>query len=413
MDKEILRIQRNLIKSFLEEDRPLETMESNSTWSSIREQGSQLWLDTSNLARATDQWTRDFRGLTTNNSLLNSRIQTGEYDEMIKRASQSLQRIGLPNEKIVHEISFLLNVLHGKRLINRFDCQVSVELHTDFARDIQRTLDYARRFSEMEPERFIVKIPFTLEGIIATHQLAGEGIPVNQTLAFSVRQNYIIALLSDADFGNVFVGRLNHLFENHDLPKIKRLGEKVALSANKTLKFLRRKHRTNTLLIAASIRDGSQIMNLAGIDVLTIPPEVANEYLTLAEEKQTTGRLRVDDLLEQLNETPGHSVEKLLKVKGSLRDCVENLMEKTWQNLSSAELRSYFQSHGVDDLFPAWTADQIEQSRSQGKIPDLSKWADDLDDGSVALDSLLSLAGLNSFSRSQNEMDSRIRRLIR
>ena len=51
---------------------------------------------------------------------------------------------------------------------------------------------------------------------------------------------------------------------------------------------------------------------------------------------------------------------------------------------------------------------QIKTSFEEGKIPKLENWKDALADKSVGLDTLMDLAGLNSFATDQKAMDDRV-----
>jgi transaldolase len=44
-------------------------------WESLRETGTELWLDTGNIEEAEANWSAEMGALTTNNSLLNNEIQ--------------------------------------------------------------------------------------------------------------------------------------------------------------------------------------------------------------------------------------------------------------------------------------------------------------------------------------------------
>ena len=85
------------------------------------------------------------------------------------------------------------------------------------SRNIGRTLDYARRYYRVCPEYFIVKIPLTPEGYLSVRTLRKEGMPINFTLGFSARQNYLAARLSNPEFVNVFLGRLNQVVSENSV----------------------------------------------------------------------------------------------------------------------------------------------------------------------------------------------------
>src|SRR5439155_10000355 len=113
---------------------------------------------------------------------------------------------GISPKDLILEIAFILNAHHGLRLVERFDAMVSVELHTDLAGDVERTVAYGKRYIAICPERFYVKVPLTPAGLLSARQLIAAGVPINFTLGFSARQNYLAALLTKPTFVNVFLG---------------------------------------------------------------------------------------------------------------------------------------------------------------------------------------------------------------
>jgi len=146
-------------------------------WESLRKTGTELWLDTGDMDEAEANWTSEMSALTTNNTLLNNEIQKGMYDVFISE-SKSIVR-DLPIEERVKEIAFILNARHGLRLASKFGGLVSVELHTDTAHDIKAIEYYGKRLHEICPEQFIVKVPYTAEGLIGARRLREAGVRTN------------------------------------------------------------------------------------------------------------------------------------------------------------------------------------------------------------------------------------------
>jgi transaldolase len=166
---------------------PAPRFKTDPFWKGLRGAGTELWLDTGDIDAAAELWTAEFTALTTNNTLLNKEVQKGIYDAVIREAGALLK--GMAPDQEVIEIAFILNALHGLRLVHAFGAMVSVELHTATAHDVQAAVAYGRRFARISPDRFIVKVPLTAAGLLATRALRKEGIPVNFTLGFSARQN--------------------------------------------------------------------------------------------------------------------------------------------------------------------------------------------------------------------------------
>jgi transaldolase len=248
---------------------------SDPFWKGLQGTGTRLWLDTGDIDAAARQWTSEFSALTTNNTLLNKEVQKGIYDAVIKEAGGLLgARAG---DQRVLEIAFILNALHGLRLVKVFDAQVSVELHTATADDVEAAVAYGRRFSRISPSHFIVKVPLTAAGLIATRILRREGIPVNFTLGFSARQNYLAARFASPSYVNVFLGRLNAYMTENSLGDGLLVGEKATLASQAAVTGASARAREPTLQIAASMRGGSQVRDLAGVDVMTMPLATAAE----------------------------------------------------------------------------------------------------------------------------------------
>ena len=98
---------------------------------------------------------------------------------------------------------------------------------------------FARRYFEIEPDHFFVKLPLTPDGFVAARILGREGVRVNFTLGFSARQNYLAAEFAKPWFVNVFLGRLNQLVEENKLGSPENVGEKAALASDEIIKDIR------------------------------------------------------------------------------------------------------------------------------------------------------------------------------
>ena len=57
-------------------------------WESLRNVGTELWLDTGDMDEAESNWSAEMSALTTNNTLLNNEIQKGIYDNFISEAKK-------------------------------------------------------------------------------------------------------------------------------------------------------------------------------------------------------------------------------------------------------------------------------------------------------------------------------------
>ncbi len=159
-------------------------------WQNLKETGTELWLDTGDIEEAKKIWSAEMTALTTNNTLLNKEIQKGIYDFFIREAHKIVKQLPL-NEQVI-EIAFILNARHGLRLAKIFGGSVSVELHTDTANDFDAIVDYGKRYFNISPEHFLVKVPYTATGLLGARKLRQLGVRINLTLEFSARQNVMV-----------------------------------------------------------------------------------------------------------------------------------------------------------------------------------------------------------------------------
>lgn len=381
----------------------------NARWAALRDLGTELWLDTGDAGAAEGLWTAEFSALTTNNTLLNAEVQKGLYDELITKAGQALGELA-PAQRVV-EIAFLLNARHGLLLARRFGGKVSVELHTALANDVERTVAYGTRLFEVCPAHFVVKIPYTAAGLVAARVLGEQGVPVNLTLGFSARQNYLAARFAKPNYVNVFVGRLAGYVQAAGWGDGQWLGEKVALASHHAMREVSRGFPRRVEQIVASLRDGAQVRALAGVDIVTMPPKVAQEAAVDSEPWRSAVAA---EYTVSFNEPAGESaaasarVATLWEVPDTLSEMCTALDQAPPR--TADELTDHVHQLGAPDLLPRWSTEDLEALATDGKIPQHPRWSTRVAAGEVGLDTLLATAGLLAFTRDQNALDERVRR---
>jgi transaldolase len=345
--------------------------------------------------------------LTTNNTLLNNEIQKGIYDIFISEAKSIVR--DLPQEERVKEIAFILNARHGLRLASKFGGYVSVELHTDTAHDIKAIQYYGRRYHEICPEQFIVKVPYTAEGLIGARLLKDSGVRINFTLEFSARENVLVTRVARPDYLNVFLGRVGAYMINNNLGDGTGAGEKAVISSQNWVTALSAENPWQTKLIAASLRNHSQLELLAGTDVYTMPPKVAASGRKELSGKFTS-RIHENYEVSMFDSAKGAGVEKFWEVDNKVLKLAERLATNV--PVSGAELIHIAQEEGCEDMFPHLSKEEKGFIASDGKIPVHSRWEKKISEGKIAPDTLLTLAGLASFSADQAMLDHRIKSII-
>ena len=376
-------------------------------WSSYLSSGSHLWMDTGDFNTAQTLWSSEFSALTTNNTLLNNEVQKGVYDLVITKLASELGPDD-ENER-VKEIGLCINAIHGLRLAKQFNCKVSVELHTNLADDIEGTFDVGSRLYAICKDHFIIKVPFTAGGLLGARKLHDKGIPVNQTLGFSTRQNVLASMIAKATYCNVFVGRIGAYFANNKLGDDLMIGERVTKETQKCLRKVNERGYATTKLIAASIRSAKQLMHVVGADVLTIPVNVISEasselieadHSSIAE---TSEQLH-PELVQQLN------LKHLWQVNDQEKELAKQLTRRVPS--TAEDMIALFNHYGSHDIFPMLNDEELTHLKKDGKIPIHNKWASKIENFEIGIDTLLNKAGLYAFKNDQKALDDRIKSFL-
>ncbi|HUI05692.1 MAG TPA: transaldolase family protein [Verrucomicrobiae bacterium] len=392
--------------------KPAVTVRDDPEWRKVRDAGTRLWLDTGDIDEASKLWNSAFDALTTNNTLLNKEIQKGIYDDLVSKAAAAVREAApkISNQDLILEIAFILNAHHALRLVEKFDAFVSVELHTDLAGDVERTVAYGKRYFAICPERFYVKVPLTPAGYLGARRLVQAGIPINFTLGFSARHNYVAALLTKPDYVNVFLGRLNAFVADNKLGTGQDVGEKATLATQREILKLRQAGRTKTKLIAASIRSGAQVGDLAGVDVQTMPTKAAAEYRAKPRSQVTSQVANDPDVPLASGVTFAQfNAGTLWAVSPQFQKAVDDLLRQNFDTLKPADLQAHFEKAGFGDFLPRWSAADVQTATKDGKIPVYATWKDRLASGKIGLDALMNLSALFSFATDQKALDDRVR----
>jgi transaldolase len=127
-------------------------------------------------------------------------------------------------------------------------------------------VDEGRALRELH-EHVTVKVPFSKEGLTATHELTSDGIPVNMTLVFSANQA-LLAAAAGATYVSCFMGRLDDISVDS--------GQVVA-----EIVECFRAGGVTSQIIAASIRHPEHMIAAAqlGCEIATTPAKVLRQML--------------------------------------------------------------------------------------------------------------------------------------
>lgn len=384
-------------------------------WAAVAGTGTSLWLDTGDIDAARELWVQEFVALTTNNTLLNKEVQKGIYDRLVPDVASLLRDRGVAGNDLVMEIAFVLNAVHGLKLVRNFDADVSVELHTAVSHDVEASYQYGKRFHAICPERFIIKVPLTPAGLLAARRLSDDGIRLNFTLGFSARQNWLIAALAKPTWVNVFMGRINAFLSDNDLGDGRNAGEKATLASQRALRRMKNQGGPDVRQIGASMRNGNQVDDLLGLDVFTMPTGAAKGFLEL-------GRTPAE-IVDKTGNDPEVSFADGVDADAWGLNCfwaIDNQFETAAAaaagldvaTATADDVLAALREHGAGDLFPHLDPDEAVRVGTEGKIPVYTSWCERVRAGTASWDGMLTAAALASFTHDQNELDDRIRDLL-
>ena len=221
---------------------------------------------------------------TTNPSLILKAVQKPEYRPLLDQALQAHK--GQSTSVIIDH----LLIAFGLKILDIIPGRVSTETDARLSFDTKATIEKGRTLialyeaAGIPRERVLIKIASTWEGIRAAEVLEKEGIRCNMTLLFSLPQA-IACAEAGAQLISPFVGRIYDWFK-------KSTGEEYSGEQDPGVQSVKRiyayykKFGYKTEVMGASFRNTSQIIELAGCDLLTISPELLQK-LAESDEKIT------------------------------------------------------------------------------------------------------------------------------
>lgn len=218
---------------------------------------------------------------TTNPSLIYKAVTLPEYAPLLDQAVAERRASSLPREQLIRDIIDDLLTIFGEKILQIVPGRVSTEVDARLSFDAPATVEKARKLiglyakRNVPRERVLIKIASTWEGIRAAEELHKDGINCNLTLLFSLPQA-IACAEAEVRLISPFVGRI------YDWYKAKTGREYTGaddpgVQSVRTIYNYFKKFGYETQVMGASFRNTSQILELAGCDLLTISPELLGE----------------------------------------------------------------------------------------------------------------------------------------
>jgi transaldolase len=209
---------------------------------------------------------------TTNPSLILKAVQKPEYRPLLDKAVQD--NPGLSIDEVVDR----LLIAFGTEILKFVPGRVSTEIDAALSFDTEATVAKGRELialyeaAGVSRERVLIKIASTWEGIRASEILEKEGIRTNMTLLFSLCQA-IACAEAGSQLISPFVGRIYDWYKKSTGQEYTGADDPGVQSVKRIYDYYR-KFGYKTEVMGASFRNTSQILELAGCDLLTISPDL-------------------------------------------------------------------------------------------------------------------------------------------
>lgn len=212
---------------------------------------------------------------TTNPSLILKAVQKAEYKPLLEKAVQS--NPGAPVEAIIDHVLILFGLEILKIVPGRVSTETDARLSFDTAGSVAKARHLIGLYEKngIARERILIKIASTWEGIKAAEILEKEGIRCNLTLLFSFAQAVACAE-AGVQLISPFVGRIYDWYKKAEGKEYQGAEDPGVQSVRKIYNYYK-KFGYKTEVMGASFRNISQIVELAGSDLLTISPNLLQE----------------------------------------------------------------------------------------------------------------------------------------
>ena len=156
---------------------------------------------------------------------------------------------------------------------------ISVEVFADLETSHEEMISKGKEIASWFPGIF-VKLPITHEGLVAAHQLVGEGINVNMTLCFSQEQAAAVHAATLGATGQVFVSPFIGRLDDHGSNGIDVIKNILLMYSN---------WNSHVQVLGASIRSLDHLFGCihAGADIVTIPLPIVELWKSRGVEHNT------------------------------------------------------------------------------------------------------------------------------
>jgi len=219
---------------------------------------------------------------TTNPSLITAAAQMEQYQDIVDGTLKQARKLAGSDasaKQVVRKAMDMLSVAFGLRILDIVPGRVSTEVDARLSYDTEATLEKARsiiaQYKEAgaDPDRVLIKIASTWEGIRAAEVLEKEGIHCNLTLLFGMHQAVACAE-AGVTLISPFVGRILDWYKKETGRDEYAPEDDPGVESVTAIYNYFRKFGYKTEIMGASFRNVGEICQLAGCDLLTISPKL-------------------------------------------------------------------------------------------------------------------------------------------
>lgn len=243
------------------------------------------------------------RDATTNPTLIYKAVQMEQYRPLLDQAIADNRSSGLSGDELINKIVDDLLILFGCEILEIIPGRVSTEVDARLSFDAEANIAKARELIALyekkgvSRDRILIKIASTWEGIKAAEVLEKEGIHCNLTLMFSLAQA-IACAEAKITLISPFVGRIYDWFKAKNNKEYTGAEDPGVQSVQEIYNYYK-KFGYKTEVMGASFRNTSQIIELAGCDLLTISPDLLaklSETESAVDVKLTEEKAKASDM---------------------------------------------------------------------------------------------------------------------
>jgi transaldolase len=215
---------------------------------------------------------------TTNPSLILNAAKMPQYKHLLEEAVDWAMSQQASDSDVVSLMVDRCCVNFGAEILKEVPGYISTEVDASLSYDVDATIQRAEGIIAMYAEkgvskdRVLIKLAATWEGVKAAEELESRGIQCNLTLLFGFCQAVICAE-AGVTLISPFVGRIMDWFKKELKVDGFEPSDDPGCKSVKRIFNYYKKHGYKTIVMGASFRNAGQLLELSGVDRLTIDPK--------------------------------------------------------------------------------------------------------------------------------------------